>query len=179
MKDHARNYGAQPVLVDRNAGTFGTAGSALEWRGKHEKGTLILTEEALVFDHLSGPITIPLERINRLGVGLRHHGKTGGVPVLRVTYNGNLVLGILVANPMEWIHAMETLTGRIPHSPATDRRRTVSPEVRTFRTMAATTLLLIILFAIVLPFFYAWMQSRTVREVPAVSQLNPGTGTSG
>ena len=110
MRFQARAINDEPILVDRAASYFGTAGQVFTIRAKiRANGTLTLTEGKLVFDQSESNtfIEIPIHDIDQLGMGRWHEGTASFVPVLKITYQGNLVFGVHVANPERWIEAIE------------------------------------------------------------------------
>lgn len=103
---------AEPRLVDAAASCFESAGRALFRRSASRPGgTLALYRDRLEFsrDRTGVPVVIPLAEIRHLGMG-RWHEPTGTfLPVLNVTYRGNLVLAIRVEQPQRWMEAIEDL----------------------------------------------------------------------
>jgi hypothetical protein len=177
MKNHAEPLGGAPILQDRGANYFGTEGAGFSLRA-HLRGNGVLTlfDDRLVFDqYLTGThIEFPLEEISRLGVGLWHQFKSAGVPVLKVTYRGNLVFGVAVAHPERWIDAIETLSSGRGHVPVVEERSVPAPVLRRFRVMAALILVLVLLLTVVLPLLLSWVHRQGVREVEIGALRAPG-----
>lgn len=165
MKLTARVLKDEPILVDRAAHYFGTAGQAFLIRATiRADGTLTLTEEALTFSCEPAPdIVIPVHEIQRLGMGRWHEGTGTFVPVLKITYRGNLILGVQVAHPERWIEAIEGLvtSRRLPALKGPERP--VFSMVRHTRIFVAGILLLAFFFT-ALPAFFAWVQKTTIQE---------------
>ena len=165
MKITARALRDDPILVDRAAHYFGTAGQAFLIRATiRADGTLTLTEDALTFSCGSEPdLTIPIQEIQRLGMGRWHEGTGTFVPVLKITYRGNLILGVQVSHPERWIEAIEGLV-KSRHLPALKGpERPAFSLFRHSRVFVVALLLLALLFT-ALPAFFAWMQRTTVQE---------------
>ncbi len=194
MKNQARPLSGEPILQDRRANYFGTEGAGFNLRAHlRGNGVLALFEDRLVFDQYltKTHIEIPLEEISRLSVGLWHLLKSQGVPVLKVTYRGNLVFGVAVSHPERWIETIESLSGRRGHSPIIEKRSIPVREIRGFRVVAAVILIVALLLMVVLPLFLGWVHRQGVREVtvgenwiPAeagddLDPLEPRTGTNG
>lgn len=165
MKLTARALKDEPILVDRAAHYFGTAGQAFLIRATiRADGTLTLTEDALTFSCAPEPdLVIPVHEIQRLGMGRWHEGTGTFVPVLKITYRGNLILGVQVPHPERWIEAIEGLvTSR--HLPALKGpERPGFSLIRHSRAIVVGILLLAFLVT-ALPAFFAWMQRTTVQE---------------
>ena len=179
MKQNAQTIKTEPILVDRGANYFGTAGAGFHLKANlRGNGCLALTEEALTFDPYGtgGRIEIPVAEIEELGVGLWHRMKTRGVPVLKVTHHRNLVFGVVVADPTAWIDAIHLLTaGRS----RVQRRRVPREEIRRFRLIVTAFLVLILFLTVVLPLLYTWVSSQALREVAPSSGRSSRTGTVG
>jgi hypothetical protein len=168
MNDQAESVSSEPILKDRGANYFGTEGAGFNLRAHlRGNGTLALYADRLVFDqYLTGThIEIPLHEISRLSVGLWHQLATKGVPVLKVTYRGNLVFGVAVAHPERWIEAMENQSRQRGHQPLVEHRNVSLREIRGFRVVAALILILALLLTVALPLFLSWVNRQGVREV--------------
>jgi hypothetical protein len=165
MKLPARAFKDEPILVDRAAHYFGIAGRAFALRATiRADGTLTLTEDALIFSRGAEPdVEIPIAEIQRLGMGRWHEGTGTFVPVLKITYRGNLILGVQVARPERWIEAIEGLvrSHRLPALKGPDRAG-FSP-LRHSRIVIIGLLVLGLLFT-ALPAFFAWVQKSTLQE---------------
>ena len=170
MKTPARKLATEPILIDRNALAFGT------WGKGGGAGMLILTEQAVVFDQSGSHLEIPVDSIDRLGVGLWHGLQTRGVPVLKITYAGNLVFGVAVAHPESWIRAIEQLTARSQRQPAVDRRYVPKSEVRRFRFVTGAFLVLVLVLTVALPLLFSWMSAKSAPSPPPAYEP---TGTAG
>lgn len=115
MRIHARAIKDEPILVDRAANYFGASGQVFSIRAKiRSNGILTLTDTKLIFEQSDSDayFEIPIREISRLGMGRWHEGLATFIPVLKVTYQGNLVFGVHVANPERWIEAIEAAAAR-------------------------------------------------------------------
>jgi hypothetical protein len=172
MRFQARAIKNEPILVDRAASYFGTAGQVFMIRAKiRANGTLTLTDEKLVFEQSdSGTfIEIPLQDIHRLGMGRWHEGTATFVPVLKITYQGNLVFGVHVAHPERWVEAIEEVAVRQNLPSLTEPRRDPRTVFRLSRILIAGFMILLIL-SMALPMLFSWMQNNTMR-----GQLDPSS----
>lgn len=165
MKLTARALKDEPILVDRAAHYFGSAGRVFPIRAAiRADGILTLTGDAIIFSRGNEPdVEIPIAEIQRLGMGRWHEGTGTFVPVLKITYRGNLILGVQVSRPERWIEAIEDLvrSHRLPALKGPDRAA-FSP-LRHSRIVIIGLLVLGLLFA-ALPAFFTWVQRSTVQE---------------
>jgi len=172
MRFQARAIKDEPILVDRAASYFGTAGQVFTIRAKiRSNGTLTLTEGKLIFDQSgSGTfIEIPIHDIHRLGMGRWHEGTASFVPVLKITYQGNLVFGVHVAHPERWIEAIEGVATRQDLPSLTRRRRDPRTIFRLSRLLIAGFVILLIL-TMAIPMLFSWIQNGAMRD-----QLDPSS----
>lgn len=177
MKISAPTLSDVTLLEDRAASCFGIAGQGfLIGSRAGAAGSLVLTEEALVFSYgeEGSVIDIPVHEIHRLGMGRWHEGTGSFVPVLKITYRSNLILAVQVAHPEKWVEAIENLAMR-KHLPplGKDRPRTIT-TLRTSR-MVIGGILIVALLSTVLPAFFTWMHRSTLRERNAPSESAPST----
>lgn len=172
MRFQARAIKDEPILVDRAASYFGTAGQVFLIRAKiRANGTLTLTDEKLVFEQSESStfIEIPIQDIHRLGMGRWHEGTATFVPVLKVTYQGNLVFGVHVAHPERWIEAIEGVAVRQNLPPLTRPQRDPQTIFRLSRIIIAGFMILLIL-STALPMLFSWMQDNAMSD-----QLDPSS----
>ncbi len=172
MRFQARAIKNEPILVDRAASYFGTAGQVFMIRAKiRANGTLTLTDEKLVFEQgESGTfIEIPLQDIQRLGMGRWHEGTATFVPVLKITYQGNLVFGVHVAHPERWVEAIEEVAVRQNLPSLTKPRRDPRTVFRLSRILIAGFMILLVL-SMALPMLFSWMQGNAMSD-----QLDPSS----
>ena len=177
MKHPAETVPNEPILVDRAANYFGTEGAGFHLRSSlRGNGVLTLTEDRLVFDqYLTGTrIEIPLERISRLGVGLWHRFRASGVPVLKITYDQNLVFGVAVAHPERWITAIESLGKRRGRVPLVESRTLPLGTLRRFRLILGVVLLFLLFLSVLLPLLLSWVHNRSVHEIRMDGAALPG-----
>ena len=145
MKLPAREPHEEPILVDRAADYFGSPGRVYALRAAlRTDGSLALTEDRLIFtEHETGTtVEIPLTEIRNIGMG-RWHEPTGTfLPVLKITYRENLILGIHISRPDRWARAFEDLVarGRLPGLREGPKRSRTVP--RGFRLLVAGMLVL-------------------------------------
>jgi len=176
MNDQAKPLDNEPILQDRGANYFGTEGAGFNLRAHlRGNGVLALFADRLVFSqYLTGThIEIPLHEISRLSVGLWHQFSTKGAPVLKVTYRGNLVFGVVVSDPERWIETIDGISGRSGHRPVVERRSVPINEVRSFRLIAALILVVALLLTVVLPLFLSWVHRQGVQEVEVGERWTP------
>jgi len=169
MSIQAHPVREEPILSERAASYFDRAGQAFMVRGRiRANGTLTLTESNLVFDRgdLAGPLEIPVETIQRLGMGRWHEGLGSFVPVLKITYQGNLVFGVHVADPERWIRALEDLARR-RNLPLLEAERRPRLLFRKSRLLLAAFLLLVGI-CMALPALFSWMHATVLSEQAAV-----------
>lgn len=165
MRIQAHSIREEPILTERATSYFDRAGQAFMIRARiRTNGTLTLTESTLVFDRgdLAGPLEIPVESIQRLGMGRWHEGMGSFVPVLKITYLGNLVFGVHVANPDRWIQAIESLA-RQRHLPLAESERGPRLLFRRSRVLVAAFLLLVGV-CMALPSLFSWMHATVLSE---------------
>jgi methylmalonyl-CoA epimerase len=133
MKLSPRERREEPLLVDRAADYFGSAGRVCVVRpALRTDGSLVLTEDRLIFSEheLGTTVEIPLAEIRNIGMG-RWHEPTGSfLPVLKITYQENLILGVHVSRPDRWAAAIEDLIaqGRLPRLRGNPRRAQLVPR---------------------------------------------------
>jgi hypothetical protein len=171
MRFQARTITDEPILVDRAASYFGTAGQVFTIRAKiRANGMLTLTEGELIFEQSesSASLEIPIDEIHRLGMGRWHEGTASFVPVLKITYQGNLVFGVHVAHPERWIEAIEGVAARQNLPSLTDSRREQRTVFRLSRILIAGFMLLLIL-SVALPMLFSRMQNSAMN----LELLNP------
>lgn len=162
MRLGAGAYRGEPILVDR-ARTFGSFGPGSRARAH---GTLVLTEDALRFHPHDGEgvVEIPLEAIRHVGIASPPRGGGERIPMLRVTYSGNLLFGAAVERPDRWINAIRALTGRGDAAHLAAPPRVSRKEMRGFRLFAAVVLLVAILLGVALPLLFSRLHGRTPGE---------------
>jgi len=177
MRIQAHPVREEPILSERAASYFDRAGQAFVVRARiTTNGTLTLTESTLIFDRgdLAGPLEIPVETIQRLGMGRWHEGLGSFVPVLKITYQGNLVFGVHVADPNRWVCAIEDLARR-RNLPLMDAQRESRLLFRKSRVLVAAFLLLVGV-CMALPALFSWMHATVLSEQPAAPAA-PGRST--
>ncbi|NNF07925.1 MAG: hypothetical protein HKN21_14270 [Candidatus Eisenbacteria bacterium] len=146
-----------PVILEAEAHSFGVG----VWEpGKRGKGKLTLSTETLRFVPERGnPVEILLGDIDTLSQTSRHSPRANSV--LRVTYQGNLVLGLTVEDAETWINAIQALSGPKMEKPQPKPNPVASRfEIQRFRLVVGMFLLLIVLMSTALPLFFTWMQAR-------------------
>ena len=148
MRIHARAVKDEPILVDRAANYFGTAGQVFSIRAKiRSNGTLTLTDAKLTFEQNDSDvyIEIPTREILRLGMGQWHEGLATFIPVLKITYSGNLVFGVHVAHPERWIEAIEEAAARrdLPSLIRPERNRQAIAKLARIVIVGFITLLIV------------------------------------
>jgi len=171
MSIQAHPVREEPILVERAASYFDRAGQSLMIRSRiRANGTLSLTETALIFDRgdLAGPIEIPVDAIQHLGMGRWHEGMGSFVPVLKITYHRNLVFGVHVANPDTWIQAIESLAQR-RNLPLLESDRGPRLLFRKSQLLLAAFLLLVGI-AMALPALFSWMHATVLSEQSAAPE---------
>jgi hypothetical protein len=162
MKTTAGALHPEPILVD-DAHSFGVG----VWEpGKRGKGVLYLTGEALIFVPAGRgtALEIPLGEITGLGTAARN-GAPAARNVLRITYSGNLVLGLAVEEPQRWVNAIDALTRGRGQKTILDKPLVTRLEMHRFRVVVAMILLLLVLVSTALPLFFTWINAR-VNDAP-------------
>jgi len=176
MKASAEHSSNGPILVERAADYFGNAGQVFVIRAQlPANGTLILTEDRLVFEpqDARSTVEIPLIEIKSLGMG-RWHEPTGTfVPVLKVRYRRNLVFGVHVSHPERWIEAVELLAAR-NHYPGLRAEAPTHRLPRGLRLLVAAVLILVIL-ASALPAFLTRLGPRMSHRLTGTAASAPAT----
>jgi hypothetical protein len=181
MKIPARVLKDEPILIDRAAHCFGTGGQAFMVRARiRAKGILTLTEETLTFTpggH-DRDIEIPVHEIQRLGMGRWHEGTANFIPVLKITYRSNLILGVQVAHPERWIEAIEGLIAR-RNLPALKGPERVGFSPLRHSRVVLVVLLVLALLATALPAFLTWVHKTSIRNQGGEPSQNLPSRTAG
>ncbi len=177
MKSEAEVLGSEPLLTDRSAHTFGTDGERFNVRSN---GVLTLTGDRLLFEHaLTGVrVEIPVAEIESVSLGVWHRRPRRPENLLRILYRGNLLFAVAVARPQAWLNAIEHLTLPPDRRTPVVRRAPVHREIPRVRLIVVLVLLFVALLTVVLPLFFTWMHTRTVREVGGEAPPQ-STGTTG